>query len=149
MEHILSTLTSDSKAPIHFTFVSETDLLDESSYSREYKKSDTQNDSSEDKEEQKHRNFHTVTNIMNELIFQYHGRTSKHALVGLRLPHVYGPWDKSGSVFHDLMQQAIKSWNSPTDDLHRLVGNKGFGNDPFDLLYVDGEYRYHSHIEII
>ncbi len=131
IDHLLSTLTSGRKdSPVHFTFVSDIDLQPPHGWR------DMEND------------IRSTSKLMEEVLLQMHFRESRSdAFVTLRLPFIYGPWGKSGSVDYDLAEVAVKNWNDKrlleSDSNENIVltldSQKKFDMKERDILFVDGE----------
>eukprot|EP00557_Chaetoceros_sp_GSL56_P010915 CAMPEP_0176485668 /NCGR_PEP_ID=MMETSP0200_2-20121128/5158_1 /TAXON_ID=947934 /ORGANISM="Chaetoceros sp., Strain GSL56" /LENGTH=963 /DNA_ID=CAMNT_0017882319 /DNA_START=538 /DNA_END=3429 /DNA_ORIENTATION=+ len=86
-EQLLTTLGASSK--VHFTFVSRIGALDNS----------------------EGKDLFQTTKMMEEILLQYYSkRLSISSFVVLRIPTIYGPWGRPGSIDFDLTQQVILSW---------------------------------------
>ena len=145
VDHILFSLLSSSEqrkennaSPIHFTHVSDVDVLSLSYANNAYGKCQTM-----DKKQRACSDFQASTKLMEEILFQNYQQKSIHndSFVTVRVPLVYGPWGNVGSMEYDLAELAVQHWNNSSVSLSTLASNEDW--DLFqeqDVLFVDGKW---------
>jgi len=161
IDQLLSTLSKNSESTFHFTLISDFNILSDSlvdNTAASLEKSKGQDSMIDNNREgrivaDEYSKFHIVTKLMEEVLLQFYARNelSNHnnTFVTLRLPFVYGPWGKQGSIDYELAEKAVKHWNdevkmkrtSDKDEsvlLSMVKGQKHWNhNVERDVLFVD------------
>jgi nucleoside-diphosphate-sugar epimerase len=104
--------------------------------------------------------FFATVKAMDELMARTYGKLKQVSSVALRLPTVYGPIGRQGSLMYELAEKASKHWSDPKHLNHTkyanttnntntrenasclldMIGYKGSADlDMKDLLFVDGK----------
>lgn len=139
--------TTTLKQELHFTFVSDVNILNNSS--------DEDKEPMKNTKETKRGGLFSVTKLMEEVLQQSYAAKfkTKHSVVVLRFPTVYGPWGGAGSFDHDLTEKAIQHWHDKNtmmmyqeagvqeSILLQLAEQSGGPQSKFkhDILFVDGK----------
>jgi len=135
-------LTNLGTSHLHFTFVSDVDVLSLASSN-----ADGNHDS---QMKQTHRGMHTATKLMEEILMQpYAENLDDYTFVTLRMPALYGPWGKIGDFDHDLAKKAVTHWHdkgtmdrdldSNESMLLQLTDQSELSQVEHDVMFVDGK----------
>ncbi len=147
LDHLMSTLTHNRKnnddkssSPIHFTLVSDIQVISSSPPgTNDGKMNDHSND------------FRTTAKLMEEVMFDFYKDQGMDSdtFITVRLPFVYGPWSSPGSVDHDLVEAAMRYQNDnqtkhnsekdTSDIILSMIGENNSDARLKDILFVDGK----------
>ena len=134
MEQVLMGLSANTnRQNIHYTFVSTMSTVNEE----------------DDPRRAEEQGFFDTAKLVDEIMARTFSKLKQVSSVAVRVPMVYGPVGRQGSLMYELAEQASRHWadlthlnhsNSNQSCLLDMIGYKGNADqNRKDLLFVDGK----------